>query len=280
MRHLWCVLLIFLLASPCHAFKPEEQHGPISRQAVSVYQSCTGRAIPEELSKVFIEKAVHEDDVSLERLGNWHFYNNGNNLGRYYFLFYGANDKIFQKLLKKLDSLLASNKPNPVEIYKVAGRIAHHIQDMSAPPHVVPVYHYKDDSFENYRPSSAFNENNPELCGVLKAWIPAPGDIFGQAAQNTLKAVAGPVVFDSGKTIENETWMKFWGGEDNKKLDGFKNYGAYGNAFGMIPPCNSHVCRLYGKETYDRFFNECYGRAVIDTVRLLLFVDQRLNGRH
>jgi hypothetical protein len=280
MRYLWCVLLILLMISPCYAFKAEEQHAPISRQAISVYQTCTGRAIPEELSKVFIEKVVAEDDMGLERFGNWHFYNNDNNIGRYYFLFYGANDKTFQKLLKKLESLLTSNQPNPVEIYKVAGRIAHHIQDMSTPPHVVPVYHHKDDAFENYMPSSVFGENTSGLCGVLKAPVVAPGDIFGQAAQNTLKAVAGQVVFDSGKTVENETWVKFWGGEDDKKLDGFKNYGVYGNVFGRIPPCYSHVCRLYGKDTYDRFFNGCYGRAVTDTMRLLLFIDQRLKGRH
>lgn len=280
MRHLWCVPLILLMISPCHAFKPEEQHGPISSQAIAVYQACTGRAISEELSKAFIEKAVGEDDMSLERMGNWHFYNNGDKIGRYYILFYGSNDKIFRKLVEELDILLESAEPNPKKIYKTAGRIAHHIQDMSTPPHVVPVYHYKDDAFENYTPSSVFRENTPELCGALKSPVVVPDDIFEQAAQNTLKAVASPVVFDSAKTVEKETWKKFWGGTNDKNLDGFKNYGVYGNVFGVIPPCCSPVCRLYSKDTFDRFFNGCYGRAVTDTVRLLFFVDQRLNGRH
>jgi hypothetical protein len=279
MRRLWCIVLIFLLASPCHAFKPKEQHDPISRQALSIYQACTGRVIPEALSKVFIEKVVAEDDASIERLTNWHFYNNGNRIGRYYLFFYGANDKTFQKLLIKLDRLLALREPSPEEIYKVAGRIAHHIQDMSTPPHVVPIYHYKGDKFENYTPSSVSGENISEFCKVLNGPVTAPGDLFEQAAQDTLKAIVGPVVFDSGKTIENETWMKFWGGTDDNHLAGFKTYGAYGNVFGMIPPCANQICRLYDKNTYDRFFNECYMRAVMDTVRLLLFIDQRYPGR-
>ncbi|MGD0277897.1 MAG: hypothetical protein ABSC11_01180 [Smithella sp.] len=272
---LCCFVLIFLLEATCHAFNPVE-HGSISRQATSLYEACTGRVIPEELSKVFIKRAVAEDNISLERITNWHFYNNGNKIGRYYLLFYGANDKTFRKLSKKLDSLFASGEFSSKEIYKVAGRIAHHIQDMSVPAHVVPIYHWKDDKFENYTPASGIRENTSELCKMLNGPVIAPLDLLEQSAQNTLKAIAGPVVFDSGETMENETWMKFWGGSDNEDLAGFKTYGAYGNVFGMVPACNSPVCRSYNKDTYDRFFNERYMRAVIDTVRLLLFIDQRM----
>jgi len=272
---LWCIFIIFLVVSDCLAFKPEEQHYPISKKAISLYQDCTGHVIPGELAKVFIDEVVAEDNISLERLGNWHFYNNGKRIGRYYFLFYGANDKTFQKLLTRLESLLASRGARPEEIYKVAGHIAHHIQDMNCPAHVMPIYHVSEDKFDNYKPISIPGENTSGLCAILKEPVMPPRDIFEQAAQNTLKAVAGSVVFDSGRSVENETWMKFWGGPDDKDLDGFKTYGAYGNVFGLIPPCASQICRLYNKNTYDRFFNECYMRAVIDTMRLLLFINQR-----
>ncbi|MCX5849173.1 MAG: hypothetical protein NTW65_06965 [Deltaproteobacteria bacterium] len=279
MRSMCFIVLIFLLASPCHAFKPREQHDPISKKAISLYQICTGHAIPEELSNVFIERVVAEDDISLARLGNWHFYNNGNKIGRYYLLFYGANDKTFQKLLKKLENLIASSQPRKEEIYKVAGHIAHHIQDMNAPAHVMPIYHVGEDKFDNYTPASVFGVNITEFCKALSGPVIVPSDLLEQAAQNTLKAVSGQVVFNSDKTFKNETWMKFWGGPENRDLAGFKTYGEYKNVFGLVPPCDSSVCGSYDKDTYDRFFNECYMRAVMDTARLLLFLDQRYTVR-
>lgn len=268
------IFLIFLLASPCHAFKPAEQHEPISKQALSYYQKCTGQTIPEEYSGEFIDGVVSEDDVTMERLLNWHFYNNRNRIGTYYLLFYGANDKIFQKLLLRLESLLDSDAPRPEAIYKIAGRLAHHIQDMSAPAHVIPVYHVGDDKFDHYMPITSSDENISEYCRALNEPVKTPRAIFEQAAQNTLKDVQAPVAFESGKTFENETWMKFWGGPDDKDLEGFKTYGVYGNVFGVMPPCKSTACRLYGKETYDRFFNACHKKAIMDTMQLILHINQ------
>lgn len=274
MRRIGFIVFVFLLASPCHAFKPQEQHDPISQQAISLYQSCTGRIIPNDLTEIFIQKVIAEDDKNLERLTNWHFYNNKGKIERYYLFFYGANDKTFQKLVEQLNGLLASPQPRKIELYKIAGRLAHHIQDMSTPPHVMPIYHVADDRFENYMPTHPPDVNPADFCKVLKEPVISPSDLLEEAAQNTLKAVAGPVVFDSVKNVEHETWMKFWGGADNPDLTGFKTYGEYGDVFGMLPPCRSDVCRLYDKDTYDRFFNECHMRAVRDTVRLLLFMDQ------
>jgi hypothetical protein len=264
------------MASSCYAFEPQK-HELISNSAASLYETCTGRAIPKELSSVFAKSAAAEDEWGLTRALNWHFYNNGHRIGRYWkFIFHcnGSNEKIYHKRVQTLDDLLAS-KESDKKIYAAAGRVAHHIQDMSVPPHVMPIYHLGDDNFDNYVPASIPAADSAAFCKDVNETVVEPFELLERAAQNTLKAVAKPVVFADGKTLDDETWMKFWGGPDDQDLSGFKTYGKYGNIFGTIPPCESNICREYDRNTFDRFYNEAYMRAVADTVRLLIYLDQR-----
>lgn len=279
MRQILNIILILMLVSPCYAFEPKK-HDLFSNHAASLYETCTGRVMLKELSPAFAGGAVDEDEWGLTRAKNWHFYNNDNKIGRYWKIIlycYGSNEHIFCKRLKKLEFMLTSKAPN-IEIYEVAGRVAHHIQDMSSPPHVMPIYHMDHDKFDIYEPAPVPASDVTAICKDVNRTVVGPLELLERAAQNTLKAVANPVVFDNGKTVENETWMKFWGGPDDKELSGFKTYGEYGNLFGTIPPCESSVCRAYDRNTYDRFYNECYMRAVTDTVRLLIYLDQRNTG--
>jgi len=265
-----------MLASSCYTFE-QEKHELISDSAASLYETCTGRAIPRELLSAFAQGATDEDEWGLIRPLNWHFYNNGHRIGHYWkFIFYcnGSNEKIYHQRVQTLDGLLASKAP-AIKIYAAAGRVAHHIQDMSVPPHVMPIYHLGDDNFDNYIPASRPAADTASICKDVNGTIVEPLELLEWAAQNTLKTVAQPVVFANGKTLENETWMKFWGGPDDQDLSGFKTYGEYGNVFGTIPPCKNSTCRAYDRKTYDKFYNEAYMRAVADTVRLFIYLDQR-----
>jgi hypothetical protein len=269
-------MLILMLASSCYAFEPE-RHELISNSAASLYETCTGRAISKELLFAFAKSAADEDEWGLTRALNWHFYNNGHRIGHYWkFIFYcnGSNEKIYHQRVQTLDGMLTA-KASAIKIYAAAGRVAHHIQDMSVPPHVMPIYHLGDDNFDNYIPVSMPAADNAAICKEVNGTVVEPFELLERAAQNTLKAVAKPVVFADGKTFENETWMKFWGGPDDQDLSGFKTYGEYGNIFGIISPCKSSICRAYDRNTYDRFYNEAYMRAVADTVRLFIYLDQR-----
>jgi hypothetical protein len=268
-------MLILMLASSGYAFE-QEKHELISNSAASLYETCAGRAIPGELLSAFAQGAADEDELGLTRALNWHFYNNGHRIGRYWkFIFYcnGSNEKIYHQRVRTLDGLFAS-KASAIKIYAAAGRVAHHIQDMSVPPHVMPIYHVGNDNFDNYAPASMPATDATAICKEVKGTIIELFELLERAAQNTLHAVAQPVVFADGKTLENETWMKFWGGPDDQDLSGFKTYGEYGNLFGTIPPCKSSICRAYDRNTYDRFYNEAYMRAVADTVRLFIYLDQ------
>jgi hypothetical protein len=275
-RLIFISILIVLLAMPCFAFGPDT-HEEFSKSAALIYQKCTGHAMPEKYIAAFADGAKKEDDPELTRVLNWHFYNNGKKIGHYWkYGFYcdGSNEHIFQARLDKLESLLAQNK-YPIEIYTVAGRIVHHIQDMSSPPHTAPIYHVGSDKFDNYKSTLNSNADDAPICGDIKG-ITEPHELLEQAAQNTLKAINSPVAFDNGKKIEGETWKKFWDGPQDRDLLGFKTYGEYGDAFGMVPPCHSEACGAYSSQVYDRFYNERCLRATIDTVRILIYLDKHL----
>lgn len=277
MRLILIAILLLLPALSCFAFGPDT-HEEFSKSAALIYQKCTGHTIPDEYIAAFADGAKKEDDPGLTRALNWHFYNNGKKIGHYwkYGLYCdGSCARIFQARLDKLESLLLQKK-YPSEIYTVAGRIAHYIQDMGCPPHVAPIYHLGNDKFDNYRSAVNPITDAAAICGEIKG-ITKPHELLEQAAQNTLKAIDSPVVLDNGKKIEGETWKKFWDGPEDKDLSGFKTYGEYGNVFGTVPPCKSEACGAYNREVYDRFYDERYLRAVSDTVRLLIYLDNRLN---
>lgn len=277
MRILFFAIFVLLIALPCFAFGPDT-HERFSKSAALIYQKCTGHAIPDEYIAAFADGAKKEDDPGLTRALNWHFYNNGKKIGYYWkYVLYcdGSNEHIFQARLNKLESLLAQKK-YPVEIYTVAGRITHHIQDLSSPPHAAPIFHVGNDKFDNYWTAVKPVADAAQICGDIKG-ITEPHELLEQAAQNSLKAIDAPVVFDNGKKIEGETWKKFWDGPQDNDLAGFKMYGEYGNVFGIVPPCQSEACDAYNSEVYDKFYNERYLRAVTDTVRMLIHLDNRLH---
>lgn len=256
-------------------------HEALSRDAAALYRTCSGQAMSKELAAAFAKGAVDEDEIGLTRARNWHFYNNGGKIGKYRILFLhcnGSNGHIFNERLKTLNKMIVS-KTSPRDIYALAGRAAHHIQDMSSPPHVMPIYHTTGDRFDSYKPAPISAPDAASLCIDIKGTACGPPELLELAAQNTLKAVAEPVVFSCGKIVENETWMKFWGGPDDKERPGFKLYGEYGNNFGTIPSCKNNICHLYDKNTFDRFYSGCYTRAVVDTIRLLMYLDRRIKGK-
>jgi hypothetical protein len=269
-------LLTILLVSPCSAFE-KSIHESFSNDAVDLYQACTGRVMPRQLSDAFVAGSVEEDTWGWTRARNWHYFNRDHKIGRYwkFILCNGSNEHIFNERLRRLEYLFLSEAPGR-DVYEVAGRLAHHIQDMSAPAHVVPINHLLCDNVDHYRYRPALPDRISSCEGALRPVV-SPPDLLVQAADGTLKAIREPVVFDSGKKIENETWLKFWGGPEDRELSGFGTYGEYGNAFGVSPPCrNGRVCGEYNRDVYDRFYADRYRSAVLDTVRLLNYLERRM----
>lgn len=272
------LLMCFCLSViPAYAFEPQK-HAEFSSDAIALYKACTGKFVPGKVAQAFAEGAEDEDNPTPTRGRNWHFYNNGGKIGHYWRLVFfrcnGSNEEIFKKRVEKLQKLI-EEKASTEDIYAAAGRVAHHIQDMSSPPHVLPIYHTDEDRFDKYEPATVPNLATNAICNSLQGNIVTPNELLESAAQATLAAVAAPVVFSGGEKIESETWAKFWGGGSDKKYKGFSIYGAYGNTYGVrILNADSANRAKYDQTIFDNFFNERRNRAVIDTVQLLRYVDK------
>jgi hypothetical protein len=106
-----------------------------------------------------------------------------------------------------------------------AGHLAHHLQDMASPPHVVPVNHGPTDRFEGYgvRASLARAQG--------RQVAPLSGQEAQQAlARETLAAVRSDSLPAPGGPIP---WSAFWAEPATHDSAAFGDYGGEaGNAFG------------------------------------------------
>lgn len=277
------VLLALALAcsaSPARGYEPQK-HVEYSLDALSLYKTCTGRFVSGRVAEAFAEGAKKEDLPTPARGWNWHFYDRDGAVGaRWCWLIRcnGSNAKIFARRTQRLEATIGWELARPVakrdeeEIFRAAGRVAHHLQDMSSPPHVLPIYHATRDAFDKYAPAFVSRLDGAELCDLVRS--PAtPAALLEGAAQETLKVAAAPVRFADGGGIEGETWGRFWGGRDEGRA-GFSTYGDYGNTFGVVEGVGARA--RYDRTTFDRFFDAQRRHAVIDTARLLIHVDRLL----
>lgn len=107
-----------------------------------------------------------------------------------------------------------------------AGHLAHHIEDMASPPHVVPVNHGLSDRFERYGVRAS-------LARVpSRTLAPLPGEEAQQElARETLAAVRSGSLPTSQGPIP---WSAFWAEPVTRGTAAFGSYGAeVGNAFGV-----------------------------------------------
>lgn len=138
-------------------------HDDISKAAFSLFLKYmnVGQSL-DDVRKYLGASSASEDDVTfsskLQRPLNWHFYNNNNHIDNNIFILgQRTSEKRFATLLEKLEKYIAKCSENPdrhhvEDLVETTGRIMHHIQDMSTPSHVVPVYHGPGlkDCFETF----------------------------------------------------------------------------------------------------------------------------------
>ena len=295
------LLILILLAVPITAPAFERnKHIEFSLDAVSLYKACTNTFVSGNVAMALAQGANDEDIPNLVRSSNWHFYANDGKVDRdgvFLFLAWDrTNENIFLTRTDALDELLKDEaeglkkmigheteekirkfrEKSGEKIYAAAGRVAHHIQDMSSPPHVMPNFHMGGDAFDKHEPNSVPNLATQEICAEIgsKTTSTYP-ELLNEAAKKTLKTVATPVQFASGYKDETETWEKFWSSEkDERSKHGFLPYGKYGKTFGIVDTSGGNVNRSrYDKATFDAYFNEQRKQAIMNTVRLLMFID-------
>jgi len=136
---------IFCLPLPAKAFSLSD-HKHMMKQAIVEFNRCNPGSIGP-LDGLQLWASDLEEDLNLVRkdLMFSHFYNPYKKLNMWR---YDCSDRIKGLMLNlKLDSVMYGE--NSKDIYADLGHIAHHLQDMASPPHVVPLMHNLSDGFEN-----------------------------------------------------------------------------------------------------------------------------------
>lgn len=215
-----------------------------------------------------IEGCENEDGFELQRGMNWHFYGAEGVEHRSWF---GARKTSLHRVkslcasLNQIDqtdlqSLIAEQRDaKEATRAELIGRLLHHIQDMSCPPHVVPVYHVGADRYEEQMPPlEDFSLVAPEAPMV------DPVELYHLSATNTKRLVRDTLLETMETTPEippEYTLSAFWieppsaevfsgtyGGPDSKDQFGLSEIVARGEHLTVREGFYQKVYGIFGRK--------------------------------
>lgn len=181
-----------------------------------------------------------EDAPSGQRISNWHFFRSNEQMPTWRGFHLDSRGRV-QALQDQLSRSTAEAR------YELIGRLLHHIQDMSTPSHVTPIYHdgltadpyegWLKRQFASWPATLASQPSN--LCAPRSTAPGEPLDHYYQAcAEATLRWLAdesqGVSVEIDGRA-ERLPLQAFWplyGAKTKGWLPGFASFGPLGRAFG------------------------------------------------
>lgn len=269
-----CVIILLLLLSASSWGFESEAHRELSARAVEIFNELNPSSAERDavLTARFIVGSEREDGLSIQRAINWHFYDPGKRLGHTWWGAHKSNRTRYEDLADEL----ARPELSDLESYEVAGRLVHHLQDMSSPPHTVPVYHTTQDAFDKHGTSKIAGVRLPpeRVRTVLHEQRSLKRDdlyrLLDEAAARTIARIGQKVEYDGALIAEN--WAGFWrsheltGAECGKEpQEGFGCYGksTFGRVTGRFTP-----------DIYNRFYQEQVASALEDSLRLLALLEK------
>lgn len=223
------ILISFPLSLPVAQAYSISDHRELTRVAVSELELC-GKLTPSE-ARAFLEDLVDGNvNEDLNVIRKW---------GRYSHYFHPHkkldmrredSSVTVDESQREIRELLA--RPGSVDrsaVLELLGRVIHHLQDSSVPPHVVPVDHGLSDGFEGLEIHPSWIESS---CARLVA-MEGEKDLL-----SLLQASAGETLESTrerfevsleGKTLELRWDEAFW---SEGRGSAFGSYGSFGNRFG------------------------------------------------
>ena len=187
-------------------------------------------------------------------------------------------------LNKRISSMWNSDR-NSDQFYNYLGRIIHHIQDMSTPSHVLPIYHGPkfpltlaigmiNDHFETFieKNDSYISLENIDT-DISIDNIEDLEDIYQKAATDMLKNI-----LKIDEDISNRPYSHFWKHcteEEYSKINGFGKYGECHDYFLNIPKNNQYNI---SKEMLLNIQDLITKHAIVNTVKALLFINTKLKN--
>jgi len=285
-----------------------ETHQAITRLALERFLDQDETKLRKALKKRRFQNQLlwgtkDEDGISPSRILNWHFY--------------PANDTVSKEVelpllpisIKPTSEKILSRRQGQVErsikggasdwLFSNMGRVLHHIQDMSTPSHVIPIYHGPklEDPFEAYL-ISHWQPLSGKLTGNNQIIAAAPNSttdddfstLYHKAARrfqerNMTVGWIFPVQLNAAGDQAN--FDDFWGNYDPETepcadvpfdVKGFGCFGPLGTAFGQANTLERDGRALsITPKVYAEVAQFFVAHALADTLRALNRLDRLVN---
>ena len=280
-----------------------KDHVKITQKAIELFKensSGNSGGIFSAYQKV-ISKGVKDEDTTpfATRGTNWHFYKENENLvprevkllGVFPTItIYPTSEHILTRRIKQLENELKKSESD--DQFLLMGKVIHHLQDMSTPSHVVPVYHGMEvkNPYEKY-----VNRNIDEVLNLIKGGQDGFSTVqsydslislYTSSAEQTLK-----YLFDDQSRFsvtvdgqEKQTgcelfWQRYgdpkdqYSQDENTKFEGFGRFTTYGINFGVDPDDATDEKYLLDDVVYRGIMTHFIGKAVAETVAAFAFID-------
>ncbi|MCP3097510.1 hypothetical protein LZ198_01330 [Myxococcus sp. K15C18031901] len=248
------VLVVTLGLSPgARAFSTED-HGALMRAAIDRSLDAGGPRALEVYRTSVLHGATAEDlNLHVKWTGWHHYYRPDGPLPS--LVREGADARV--RLLWE-EALEAAREGNLPRAWDRVGHLAHHIQDVGSPPHVVPVSHAASDGFEDWGLRYALSRLPPRELAPMSG-----AEAQHAHASETLEAVrTQSLTTDDGVSIP---WSAFWAEPAPGHPGAFGDYGAVGNAFGRAAVDWRGQRHPVSGEVYDAFMADRAAAAVAYT---------------
>jgi len=282
-----------LLPTSAHAFK-DVDHAFLTRQSWTLYRQwleAGGRNSAIADPEAIVQGTIAEDAVTLTRARNWHFFNPAGRLENGW-VFQRSSAARLADLIKALQQALAE-RASPAATGLLAGRILHHLQDMSVPAHAIPIYHGpgKLDAFERFSEANKDRFPNPvplAAVGPLLRSLPAkyagqlPHFLYARDARRTIATRQLPLAAEG--PLAALRWGDFWIACDpaaaaqtcNLHQKGFGLYSDLGYVFGAAVLETPEGSRAVDPRLYDAYYRRQQRQAIQTTLEWLHLYDLQL----
>lgn len=283
-----------------------KDHMRLTSKAIEIYRqyssSNAGERFHDYRRTMMVGSKEADTTPVLTRLTNWHFYKADCALEPDSFdlsgllptvKFYPTSEILLAKRICQLKK--EAKKGLSRDFFELVGRVLHHIQDMSTPAHVVPVYHGPKikDSFETF--SAEHIKHYVESVEISQGEFEAvasenSGDlmkVYDDAAEATLAALRDsggriPARLDGEETVIG--WEAFWDGSgqaeheitvfETIKFKGFGSYGPLGKHFAASAVDTPEGRYQIGLQVYKDFYLMILKKAVLDSLRALHCIER------
>lgn len=215
-------LLLWAVASDVLGYRLND-HRVITRKAVAVFTNCYPElGFTSYEADIIVKGNLSEDyNLATKWLRNSHYYNPRKWVRTLYRDDAGYRIKY---LVRKLQ------ETQEKRIY-ILGKIVHFVQDVSSPPHVMPIVHGLKDGFEKFPLTQKDVDTLQVNCPRQQLF--SPEIVLKEHALQTLAQVKKTAFATRDGEKYEFSWQLFWHEGLGSK---FGYYGFFGNNFGQMKP--------------------------------------------